>query len=807
MLCTVLTLALSNASAQSPAVNWRNFSWIDHEYKSTVPVDRRHSDYDWWYDHCTAYTNLANKTGHTGYIACGVGKFRCAERLGGSTATPLSYNETTTAYGTYNNGCAIATAPLFSGSYDYSNFENPVSGNLGLGFNQIGKINPDGSTQFLLPMNYEGEYLRVKQLSNNSYLTVGLSKATRKRVEPPQNGTPLYYNPTTASPTNYFINTDIFPSSTTPYLRNHWDVMKFDDNGVCQFNNIYGLYDFSTGTTTVNTPDPSTNYTTLTAKTYTDKQLAYTFSGVANDFVEDAQNNIAVVGTNAIYDKIVTNPYNGQLAHAARPLLIKLDASGKVLGKRLLAQTNPLTATTANWNGVAKSITISSVNNVDYYIVASIIEDWSTAGQNPTSVLIEAIPVSNINAPSVWTRYITGVQANSSYGTSQKNATVWSMLFKNGTINVALIANCNACQYGADNVGDLYYLRLDANNGTISSNTKLTTINAFDLKARITELSNGDFALVSAKKKVDWYTTCAETIPSHIFAQGTPTTTTAPTIAQATNYWNTDAYVARINQSGDKVWETTFDTDHPFSCADYPTSPTSGGGDVKRQECMYGISEAPDGGIVVSGNSSSNVDDNYMAKLYNDCNAQATYATATGQTITTTVNWTTGYNIQGVIKIQAGGTLNITGPNIIQFADSKQTGVPTRIEVYPGGTLNVTNATLTTVNSCAGSMWEGIKMIGAGDNVAQSGTLQPRVMLASATISNARMGVDNGIYDANNVAKGGGWLTVTSTTFLNNYSDIAFLNYTAPLAGGVEPNNKSEIRYCTFRLYALKLKT
>jgi hypothetical protein len=178
----------------------------------------------------------------------------------------------------------------------------------------------------------------------------------------------------------------------------------------------------------------------------------------------------------------------------------------------------------------------------------------------------------------------------------------------------------------------------------------------------------------------------------------------------------------------------------------------------------------------------------------------------TNITITSNTTWNTSKKVLGVIKIQAGGTLNITGVNtIIEFADGKKTGIPTRIEVYPGGQLIVNGATLTSLSNCTSStrMWEGIQMIGAGNGVAQTGTLQPKVTLAAAaTIKNARLAIANGV-DISPAGpapySSGGWLDVSYSTFLNNYIDVKFLPYAAPLVAGVEADNKSQFRYTNFK--------
>ena len=220
--------------AQSPSVEWYNFSWLDKEYVGGAYVDQRHSDYDWWYDHCTAYSNPATKTGHLGYIAVGVSKYRCAERTNPS-APALVYDETSL------NGCITASAPLITGSggsYDYANWEDPLSGTLGLGFNNYGKINPDGTTAFVMTTNYDGEYFKVKQTADANFVTVGKSMATRKRIEAPQNGSPLVYNPTTTFPNDYFSATIFNTTNFTKQNCSHCDIMKFDANGNVIFNKL-----------------------------------------------------------------------------------------------------------------------------------------------------------------------------------------------------------------------------------------------------------------------------------------------------------------------------------------------------------------------------------------------------------------------------------------------------------------------------------------------------------------------------------------------------------------------------------------
>ncbi|MBP9187020.1 MAG: T9SS type A sorting domain-containing protein [Bacteroidia bacterium] len=687
----------------------------------------------------------------------------------------MTYDEQDPAYGIYADGCTYAVAPLqFANpcAYDYGNFENAQSGALGLAFNQIGKINPDGTTGFLITMNYDGEYLRVKQLQDGTFLTVGSTTATRKRIDAPQNGKPLYYNPTVAQPNNYFKRNEIFGvgNINPPIPNRHWDAMKFDGNGTCLFDNLYGLTDFN-NTATTNYPIGGVNHI------LDGKQLAYYSVGNAYDFVQEPNSDICMVG-------LYTDPQNG----AGRGAMIKINSAGKVLASCFIDDGTNV------YGAVARAVEFATIGGIDYYIVAV------TQGTAINTIVnIYAMPTSLVGSPVL-------LHTFTPTSTTKVTSTVWSLSVKNNQLYFPLITNCSNVWYSGDNSGDLNIVKLNLNDFNPStnllSNTTYTTVHAFDLKARMIDLSDGNFAVVGAVQNTPWSSLGCSTPPGYIMNNAGQGCTGGNYSEQTTGYWNTDTYVAKSNANGIKIWDKTFDSNTPFTCTDYPTSFTSGGGDPKRQECMYGVSEAPDGGIVVSGNASPNVDDNYMAKLYSDCNTQQPYDITGILNINSTVTWNTSHKVNGIIRVNQGGVLNITGiTTLIEFADSKQTGTPARIEVYGNGRVNINGATLTSVN-CPNSMWEGIQIYGNGNGNPQTITLQPSITLSNATLKNARLGIANGmdIAPAGPAPySSGGWVTANNSTFLNNYIDVDFLPYAAPLVAGNEPNNKSIFTNCTFK--------
>ena len=276
-----ILLLLLNITTQAQTVNWRSVTWLQKEYGSTAnTVTQRQSDYDWWYDHATGYDRTTGT--HIGYIAAGVSDYRCAERSN-ITNPATVYDEQ--AIG----GCAFYTTPLSTGlphndaNYDYGNWENEVSGKLGMPFNTIGKIGANGSNDYLITMNVGGEYLRTKKLQDGYYMTVGNTWSTRKKADAPQFGAPLYYNPSATSPNNQFNYSEIYyqPTGTTitPTLSSHWDVMKFDGNdGTCKFNAIYGISKFN----------EQGSFSVGAYSGVTGKQKAYLTGGEAKDFTQDA---------------------------------------------------------------------------------------------------------------------------------------------------------------------------------------------------------------------------------------------------------------------------------------------------------------------------------------------------------------------------------------------------------------------------------------------------------------------------------------------------------------------------------------
>lgn len=297
-------------------------------------------------------------------------------------------------------------------------------------------------------------------------------------------------------------------------------------------------------------------------------------------------------------------------------------------------------------------------------------------------------------------------------------------------------------------------------------------VTAFDLKVGVTNTSDGGYAAVSSTQTSApqfSYTSCCS-----------PTYTTLNTW-----YWSTDAYILKYSSSHALEWEKVFDSETIHGpCLDE---------DIKKQECLYKILEAPDGGLVVCGNNSNNFDDNYLAKLYGPCQKNLVYSQNTGTTVglfgsllinqVRTVPSVGLLNYKDQILIGPGSEITLQGD--WRFADSKQVGVPTGIVVYPGGKLILDpQCKLMGIspNDCSSeNMWDGIQVY--GDRLQpQYAHTQPNpyhgvVVMNGATIEDARTAVAMG---DNGWGQNGGVIYAVNSTFRNNFTAVSFMNYFNP---------------------------
>ena len=358
----------------------------------------------------------------------------------------------------------------------------------------------------------------------------------------------------------------------------------------------------------------------------------------------------------------------------------------------------------------------------------------------------------------------------------------------------------------------------------------LGEVRAYDLQADVCPLSDGQhFAVLSSRYTIpynasnpmthDDLTTTQQDCLTNTFSYdtdpGTGTSFTDWDNNEGYGYWNTDAVVWKLRLADkSEQWELQFDTEDGAAAECSP-------GDLKNQECMYRITEADDGGLVVSGNTSHNQDDCYLAKIGSDCQATQDFASinamldANGEVhITSPTTWNTGMNVRGQVFVEPGASLTVNAGATLRFADSEQLNPKTRLIVRPGGKLYVNGgATLTSMDQCPGSVWDGIQVHGISTQPQDPVTNSPQGLatLNNATVENARVA----LLTASSPAIGelpwpilknstGGIVRATNTTFHNNRMDVDFRPYENHELNPPDQiaNNRSFFTLCNFTVDA-----
>lgn len=171
--------------------------------------------------------------------------------------------------------------------------------------------------------------------------------------------------------------------------------------------------------------------------------------------------------------------------------------------------------------------------------------------------------------------------------------------------------------------------------------------------------------------------------------------------------------------------------------------------------CGFAITESPDGGLVVAGNTEGdapNHEENFgFIKFGSDCdydganilpnNGGKDYVVAANEPA-----WNTSRLVKARVVIPSGRTLTISGSTtVIRFADSKEVydaaeRYPIGIMVEPGGKLVVSGATLTGYDCGTEKMWDGINVVG-NPGLPQTALNQGVCSLLVAKILNARQGI------------------------------------------------------------------
>jgi len=407
-----------------------------------------------------------------------------------------------------------------------------------------------------------GDFYRVIQTSDGGYLAIGHTSSTRD-----PSGAPLYYNP---NQTPGFV-TDSFNGNGMPCQlgdnAGHAVLVKTDALGNPQWQYLYAMVPYRISGT-----DNSAN--------------AYAKSGMDLwDVIETPSGDFRIVGNAP--DPATSYFCNGNTKSVERATMIEVGANGHWHWGSFYGSTTAPT----NFAAITR---YGSGGNPDYVVSGTeLLTNGTVNGVLGCDLWQRAYVMRFNNATTVPPTMIWktgGFDPDPTH--SQRTDDI--KINSNNEILFPVIVNCDNCLFAGNHVGNAKVYRLDAATGIAHQPAcELGRVHAFDLKLRIQPTSDGGFAAVSSK---------LSNLPP-------PTAPNNGCTTFDTSYWNIDAYVGKCNSCDNLEWEKTFDVDNLPAAAAFP-------GNVKKQECLYSISQAPDGGFVVSGNNSFNFDDYYLAKLF-----------------------------------------------------------------------------------------------------------------------------------------------------------------------------------------------
>jgi hypothetical protein len=483
---------------------------------------------------------------------------------------------------------------------------------------------------------------------------------------------------------------------------------------------------------------------------YDDAVYARKTRGMAYDIVESSPLKFKVVGFSQEFNGTNTqNDFDTTSIGPDHPFVIEIDTSGTLQWK------SHYTSIKGRAFCIDKKEYTSMGNTVREFVIAGKIQNTTDSIRYDGMVF----KINNSSNPTV--QNLTRVISDST-----KSSVAYDVLFRpNGDIILPLVFNCDGTAEGGEATGRIIHYN---NNLSKISEFSIGTIKANDLKIGICNTSDNGFILTTTKQLL-------------------------PPANSNEEFWNSDAYVAKYNSSYVLEWDKVIPNNIPVELND---------ADLENEECVYSVLEHPDGGYLITGNISPNYDDDYLIKLYDDCGVKYNY-TVTDEfhqiDINTNTTWNSSKSVLGLVTVKTGQKLTITGSStVIEFADSKKTGIKTGILIEPGARLDLLDgAKLTALNSCSGSMWDGIVVM--GNSVAVQSALNQGYLYVrgDATIEYARVAVfmgEKGEEEYSFTKKSGGIIDAENANFVDNYQSIVI----KPYVYGLTPQYNSIVSHCDF---------
>jgi hypothetical protein len=782
-LALVALLQLPAASQVTPQKKWTAIDWPVVEPTTNKVQTQLESGEDWWYDHANVFDLNGNQTG---YIAAGF-------HQGVNRDDDYELSEGG-CYSCFKNDrkpvCHYFETP--------ENMRTCIRG-------LIFEYDINGNMKWCRSYN-SGELQSIIQTSDGGFLATGFTWSTRNVNNPnswvsgirgrrPGESGPeiqaLIYNPdgseshTFGSCSDYELNN----SSGNPVTQYKRPVLlKLDKNGKIEWNYQYGIEDFT---------------------------------GIGEDAYRQAFGNWVDVAeiNKSFYLTTKLTSYddnNGvQQVDQNATVLIRVQPNGLISGKTIIQTSSALQS-----RGIFNVRSIINKPGTNTIFLGGIFEPNAIGGvPQRTEAYVGRFNIAQFpnNVLRLWDK--TFAQAG-------ENNVITHLAWKSGTNNVIapILRNCGeGCLFAGNNQGTGEVFVLNESNGSTVTSNSIGRVNAFDIKFGVTATADGGYATITSRG------------PDHD-NDGVldPPSPSDPDIAPYLpsgcnsfdfNYWDTDAYVAKFDANDNLEWSETFDS-HDNVRQAYP-------GDLKKQECMYAITEDQGtGNLVVSGNSSHNFDDCLLMKL-SDCQVAITdyFDEEDGENMSSidyfnesldlrgvehneiiiknSTFWGAGTigdkKIKGVVRVKDGATLTVDGVTL-EFAEKGASGQWSFILVEPGGKLVAQNgAKFTSMQDCPGSTWAGLQVANSNSEgtvkfgeIDLNGTAQNPIV-----IENAEDGIRTG--DVFNIQDNywfsfGGKVYADHVDFINNLRDVEIMKW-EPYSGYISALGTSypaHFSNCTF---------
>lgn len=541
----------------TPAIEWQSITWEGTALTGSAQTQAQSAD-EWWFSH----KNVYNSSGvHTGYAMVG---------YLGWVYTPATFSLLQAKFNEGSNSCynPYLTSPNFNApdcaEREYSGAKrSEFEGNTGL-FDLNG--NMVWCEEYCV-----GDLEEVVQSGNFLYVI-----GNHKGVKSIDKTAFLNYNPTSSNPNNNFdLTANATLTCSTNLGTGHIYIAKLDMAGNVIWQNLYGF------------PDYNTN-----------KNQAMNSKSIGYDLIVNSNGSLYAVGQG---ETSIGSPVNA--------IILRIDtATGYLISKSTLPFPSVLNVhgqPVKELNG--KSI-VEIGNSTNMAIAALGFFNVPNNYSDAYRAFVYSVD-QNLGLNSGWTTNPVGFASTG----GNKKSNVWEINYhkKKNELLVGVIADCINCDFAGNNYasGKIYRLLPNGTLSTAGTNPMLMgNINAYDLRLGVVEDKDKGFVAVSSTNNNVAFIPPTPAELGYLFP---PDPNCVSSITDGYNYWDTDPVVVKFDSMGNLKWRKVFDV-----IPGRPRQPPPG--DLKRQECMYKVSQAGDGGYVISGNCSYNFDDNYVVKLAPD---------------------------------------------------------------------------------------------------------------------------------------------------------------------------------------------